>query len=411
MAKLRFKSLDFEKKDGKVRFNFMRLFYFDVDENALLKIGEFKIKNRMLDFPGISEKKAQNKFNFLLSENIKHLKNKITNNPAVYIHKNSGVPLIGNICFGIIDRGTNCIEVKPVTGCNLNCIYCSISEGIYSKKRDFVIEKDYLVEEFKKVVEYKCSGEKNCNIEAHIGTHGEPLLYSELIGLIKDISKIPQVKIISIDTNGTLLTKSKVDEMIGAGLTRFNLSINALDPKLAKKIAGTAYNIEKIKEIAEYIAQKTELTIAPVLIPGINESEIGRLIEFAKKINKPELRKKFPIIGIQNFLNYKTGRNPVKQFSWDIFTRKLRELEKKHNIKLVVDLCGDYGIKKLKALPKPFRKGDVIEAEIVCGGRNKDEKIAVAKERTVSLPNCAKEGKVKVKIIRSKHNIFIGKVL
>lgn len=408
MAKLQFKSLNFEEKGSKIKVNFMKLFYFDIDKSSLLKIGKFKVKNNTIEFPALSEKKAQNKFNFLLSENIKNLKNKITNNPAVYIHKNSGIPLIGNICFGIIDRGTNCIEIKPVTGCNLNCVYCSISEGIFSKKRDFVIEKDYLAEELKKVVEYKCSEEKKCGIEVHMGTHGEPLLYSEITELIKDISKIPQVKEISIDTNGTLLTKNKVDEFIKAGLTRFNLSINALNQELAKKIAGTGYNIEKIKEIAEYIASKTELTIAPVLIPKINESEMGNLIEFAKVINS---NKRFPIIGIQNFLNYKTGRNPVKGFSWDVFTRKLKELEKKHKIKLIIDLCDDYGIKKLKSLPKPFRKGDIVEAVVVCNGRYKGEKIAVAKERIISLPNCAKEGKVKIRITRSKHNIFMGKVL
>ena len=42
-------------------------------------------------------------------------------------------------------------------------------------------------------------------------------------------------------------------------------------------------------------------------------------------------------------------------------------------------------------------------------GRLKNEKIAVAKERTISIPNCYKDkGKTKLKITRSKHNIFIG---
>ena len=41
-----------------------------------------------------------------------------------------------------------------------------------------------------------------------------------------------------------------------------------------------------------------------------------------------------------------------------------------------------------------------------------NEKIAVAKERTVSIPNCYKEkGRVRLKITRTKHNIFIGELM
>ena len=44
-------------------------------------------------------------------------------------------------------------------------------------------------------------------------------------------------------------------------------------------------------------------------------------------------------------------------------------------------------------------------------GRLKNEKIAVAKERSISVPNCNKDkGKVRLKITRTKHNIFIGVV-
>ena len=44
-------------------------------------------------------------------------------------------------------------------------------------------------------------------------------------------------------------------------------------------------------------------------------------------------------------------------------------------------------------------------------GRLPGEKIAVSKDRVITLPKCDKKGKVKVKITRSKHNIFIGEVL
>jgi uncharacterized Fe-S cluster-containing radical SAM superfamily enzyme len=66
----------------------------------------------------------------------------------------------------------------------------------------------------------------------------------------------------------------------------------------------------------------------------------------------------------------------------------------------------------VKELPKPFKKGQIVQAEIRLPGRIGNEKLAVAKGRVISIPNCQKEqGKVKVRIRRTKHNIFVGELL
>ena len=46
------------------------------------------------------------------------------NNKIIYVDKNSDIPLFGIDFIGIIDRGTNVIEIKPLTLCNLECKYC-----------------------------------------------------------------------------------------------------------------------------------------------------------------------------------------------------------------------------------------------------------------------------------------------
>ena len=228
MAELAFKDLSFEEKEGNVRVNFLKIFYFDIEKSMLKSLGNFKISPNKITFFDINDSKAQRKFNMLLAQGFLRLKNKLNNKPAVYIHKNSGIPLIGTAYFGIIDRGTNLIEIRPITGCNLSCIFCSIDEGPLSRKKvDFVVEKDYLVNEFKNVVDFK----QESYIDAHINAQGEPLLYADIVDLVADIAKLPQVKSISIDTNGTLLDKQMIDELAKAGLTRINLSLHALDPK------------------------------------------------------------------------------------------------------------------------------------------------------------------------------------
>ncbi len=409
MAKLSFEDLSFDEEGERIKVNFLRIFFFYLPKKDLEKIDDFTIEKNAISFKNISQEKAEKKFYMLLEKGFKDLKNGLNNKPAVYAHKNSGIPLIGNVAFGLIDRDTNVIEVKPITGCNLKCVYCSVDED--KRPVDFVVEEDYLAEEFRKLVEFK----KVENIEAHIASQGEPLLYAALTELIKDLAKIKEVKVISIDTNGIMLTKNKVDELIDAGLTRFNFSINALDEKIAKEVAGCAYDIGKIKEICKYISGKANLIITPVLIPGVNDDEMPKIIEFAKELKAD--------IGIQNFLNYKFGRNPVKHMGFEDFYDRLRGWEKKFGVKLIKSV-EDFDIVKAKPLPKPFRKNEVVEADIVCIGRLPYEKIAVAKEtsegrfrkdkvfskRSISLPNCDKKGKVRVKITRTKHNIFIGSV-
>ena len=223
-----------------------------------------------------------------------------------------------------------------------------------------------------------------------------------------DIAKIPQVKSISIDTNGTLLNKQLIDDLATAGLTRINLSLHALSQEIANKMAGTSYNLKKVMEIAPYIPKKMDLIITPVWLPGYNDKELVKLAKFAQKIGAG---KKCPAIGIQNFFNYQFGRNPIKPVNMDVFYKKLRDLEQKHSIKLICDEA-DFKIKKSRQLPKPFKKNDVIKAELVCPGRLNNEMLAVAQNRVISVPNCYQQhGFVKLKIRRAKHNIFLGELV
>lgn len=391
---LEFEELSFAEEHDKVKVTFLKTYSFFIDKQELEKIGPYKVSRNSISFD-VPEKRAIRKFNMLIDEGFTHLENNLTKRKTIYISKNSGIPLIGNNSFGIVDRKTSLIEIKPATGCNLNCIYCSVDEGKDGKwVQDFVIDPDYIVEEFEKLVEFK-----DCDVEAHIGTQGEPFLYPKIVELIKGLSSIKRVTTISLDTNGTLMTEKLVDELEQAGLTRVNMSINAMDAELAEKIAGISYNLDHVLKISEYISKKMELLIAPVWIPTINDEEIPKLIEFAKKL---DVR-----IGIQNFLFYRFGRNPVKEASWDKFNRWMKELEAKHDVKLLFSE-EDFSIKKTKKLPRPFKKGEIIKAEVVCDGRAKGEKIAVAENRTITVPKCNKKGRIKIKITRAKHNVFYG---
>ncbi|MBI2144849.1 radical SAM protein [Candidatus Woesearchaeota archaeon] len=406
MAKLTFQDLAFRKKNGTMLVEFLGNYQFEVEEAALKRIGRHSLSEHELTFPGVAEDAAKNAFNEILNQGLANLTNTVTKKKTLYIHHYSGIPLIGTTSFGIIDRNTNMIEVRPLTGCNMNCVFCSVDEGLASKKTsEVLIEEEYLAAEVRKLVEFK-----GCDCHIIINSQGEPTLYKPLPQLIRDLHSIQSIRTITLITNGTYLNEKLIDEFASAGLTNLNISLNAIDPKTAKIMEGHGlYDVEKVKKIAAYAAGTTiKVTLAPVIVGGYNEAEMGKIVAFAKEIGAAT--------AMQNYLFYKRGRNPrnTQQISWPEFYTKLQELEGKYGSKLIFS-AADYKIIKTKALPKPFRKGQTASANIIAEGRYPGEYIAAAAGRIITLPDCEKSHnggeKAKIRILSDKHNIFYGKAV
>ncbi len=394
MAVLKFHDFRFEEHDKDIKVNFLKLFFFLIKKSDLEKISRFKINKNMITFQDIPDEKAQKLFSRLLNRAFPQLKNKITNNPVLYIHKNSGIPLIGSLSFGIIDKGTDMLELKPITSCNIDCIFCSVDEGLSTKKTmDIVIEKDYLVQETKKLLEYK---KQPAHI--YINPQGEPLLYADIVELVKDLSNLKYIRAVSIITNATLLTEKLALELIKAGLTELNISLNALNTGKAHKIAGTnTYDIGKITALLSKIKDKINIIITPVLVNKVNNKDLEDLITYCKKNN-------FEIL-IQNFLLNRKGRKPTRELKFDEFYIILKELEQKYNITLIKK----GSIIKTRQLEKPFKKGDIIQAEIISSGRYNDESLAIAQNRVITMKcQFTKRKKKKVRITKDMYNVFYG---
>lgn len=314
-------------------------------------------------------------------------------------------PLTGVIQFGIIDRGTNLIQIRATSICNLNCPYCSTDGGLYSKTRvnDYIVEREHLVNWVKKIVDFK--GE---NIEAHLDSVGENLSYPEFIELVNDISKIKNISFISMQTNGTLLNEENIRKLEKAGMNRINLSINSLNEESAKRLSGCEwYDIKKIIEIAKLIREsKVELLLTPVWIPKINDKDIIELIKFAKELKCG--------IGIQKYEIHKYGRKikSSKDIGWWKFYNQLGKWEKEFEIKLKYG-PRDMKIERRKSLPKILKKGEVIDLKIKIPGWMKDQMIGIFRDRCVNVVDCnAKEGDlIKVKILENKNNLYLAKQL
>lgn len=391
MAELRFQDFRFEEKGPVIRFHFLKLYFFDVPREDFSRLGEMRVGPEALVFPQATQDAAERLFYRLLQRGFEHLTNKLTQNPTRYIHRNSGIPLIGALAFGIVDKGSDMMEIKPLTSCNADCLFCSVDEGPSSRKKvDIVVEKDYLVQETRKLLEFK-----QAPVHVYINPHGEPTLYADLVELVRDLAKTPFVASIHLITNMTLVSKELADRLIDAGLTSFNVSFHALNAENAKKLFHMqGYNVKKVLETLSYAKGRVKILLAPVYLPGLNEQDVEDIVRYAKQEGYE--------LFIQNFLENKRGRNPVKEVAFDSFSEFLKGLEKKYGVELLkLGKVGD-----TRELPKPFKEGDTIEAEIFSEGRYRGEWYGVAKGRVIQIKGDYSKGRHKVRITKDAHNIF-----
>ncbi|MFO7967100.1 MAG: radical SAM protein [Archaeoglobaceae archaeon] len=332
----------------------------------------------------------------------KQILNSVTRRELVYITGESGIPLMGSTAFGLIDRGTNLIQVRPITGCNMNCVHCSVDEGKSSTSMttDYIVEPDYLVENLRKVAQFKGDG-----LEVHIDGQGEPLLYPYMKELLEGISKISEVGIVSIQTNGTLLDQNYID-LLEDHVDRINLSLNAIKKDTAKRVYRTSFPLDNVLESARKIAEsKLDLLIAPVWLPDYNDREMEEIIDFAVKIGAG---KKYPPLGIQKYIPYKYGRKVKEVMDFEKFYLRLAEWEKQYGVKLILS-PEDFGTHKRPRIQHPIRKGEHYKAKLIAEGRMHGEKLAEVKDRVVTVKTNKKVGQTaSFKIVRSKDGIFLG---
>ncbi len=327
---------------------------------------------------------------------------------VVRITRESGVPLLGTVAFGLVDRGTNLIQVRPISTCAFSCIFCSTDAGPKSltRKSEYLVDLDYLMDWFNSVVAYKNVDD----VEAHIDTVGDPFTYPQIVDLVERIREVPQVKVISTQTHGPLLTEELIRSLERAGMDRINLSIDSLNEEKARFLSGSPwFKLNKVLKVAKEIADSSiDLLIAPVWVPGINDDDIPKLIEFALKIGAG---KRWPPLGIQKYEAYKGGRKPrgVKPMSWREFYRKLREYEEEYGVKLILRR-EDFGIRDVRPVPKTMRKGETVMARVILPGWKKGESLAVARKRIITVLGEFPAGvELKLRVIRDRDGIYYGR--
>lgn len=176
------------------------------------------------------------------------------------------------------ERVIDYIRISVTDRCNLHCLYCVDGDSSY-----FPHEEILTYEEILRIIRiFSELGVRKVRL-----TGGEPLVRKNLLFLIKEISKIPSIKDISLTTNGVLL-KDYAQALRDAGLRRINVSLDSLKRERFRSITGFDLFDEVIRGIeASLMAGLSPVKINTVIIRGFNEDEILDFVRFAiqKKVN------------------------------------------------------------------------------------------------------------------------------
>jgi GTP 3',8-cyclase len=167
------------------------------------------------------------------------------------------------------------LRVSVTDRCNIRCFYCMPDENV-----QFLPRREILTfEEIERLVRVAAAlGVNKLRL-----TGGEPLVRAELPRLIERLAAIEGIFDIALTTNGILL-EEQAQALKDAGLTRINISLDALTEATFRKIARRD-GLDRV--LAGIAAARTagfrKIRLNAVAIKGITEPEIVPLTNFARE--------------------------------------------------------------------------------------------------------------------------------
>ncbi len=163
-------------------------------------------------------------------------------------------------------RKINYLRISVTDRCNLRCRYCMPEEGIPLISHNEILT----YEEILRIVNvFAKEGISKVRI-----TGGEPLVRKGIVEFISHLSKIEEIKDLSLTTNGILL-RDFAYELKSAGLKRVNISLDSLKRERFLEITGR----DGFERVWEGILEALKVGLSPikinmVAIKGVNDDEI-----------------------------------------------------------------------------------------------------------------------------------------
>lgn len=122
------------------------------------------------------------------------------------------------------------LVIKPTLNCICNCPYCSVRQEFYKQQEQH--KRQLNIRKIKEVF----NEAKNLGAERLLISGGEPLIYNDLLKIIKEGKKYNWF--VFINSVGYGVDEKLAGNLIKAGLSAFNVSIDSPRPEIHNKSRG-----------------------------------------------------------------------------------------------------------------------------------------------------------------------------
>jgi GTP 3',8-cyclase len=184
------------------------------------------------------------------------------------VESDASGPLVDR--FGRVARS---LRLSVTDRCNLRCLYCMPASGI----RWFAKTRILTYEEIERVATILASlGVREVRL-----TGGEPLVRRDLATLARMLARIEGIDDLAVTTNGILLQEMAAP-LLDAGVRRFNVHIDSLDPASFASISrreGLAQVLSGLHELERLGAVPIKINV--VLVRGVNDDQVERFVDLA----------------------------------------------------------------------------------------------------------------------------------
>lgn len=174
-------------------------------------------------------------------------------------------------------RTIDYLRLSVTDRCNERCLYCRPRQYAGWGEDDTLSDEDLV-----RIV--RVAGE--LGFRKFRLTGGEPLLRAGFVELVERLACLPGVKCLGVSTNGLKLTEL-ARPLKEAGVRTVNVSLDALDPKVYRRITGGPLEpvLAGIRAALEVGFECVKLNT--VLMRKVNEDELWPLIRFSSELGLP----------------------------------------------------------------------------------------------------------------------------